>query len=401
MTDQLRTVWQFAMSGGLVFGRGAADHAGSLLVKRSASKALIVTDANLTRLGVVDRIVHSLARSGLSASVFAECVAEPPLVLAEQAATCGRLGQVDCVVGIGGGSNIDVAKMAAILLTYGGNPRDYFGFDRVPGPVMPLAAIPTTAGTGSEVSHSAVLTDLEKGTKVSSLSQWLRPAMAIVDPNLSDSCPTIVTAHSGIDALVHAIEAVTARPFTQMANVDAQSRAYEGAYALTELLAGAAIVRIGRSLVRACKDGRDREARDDMALAATLAGMAFSNSGVAIVHALEYPLGVLTHCSHGEGNGLLLPHAMRYNLDAARGQFEKIAGWLAPCNRDHVAEDAIELVERLQKEIGIRTRLRDLGLQREQLSPIAATAFQIKRLMDTNPRQPTEADLMGILEAAF
>ena len=402
MAESARTVWQFAMAAGWVFGRGAVDQTGQYLAKRSVRHALIVSDANIQRLGVVERVTASLANHGIQATVFPACVAEPPFELVEQAAAVGG-SQIDHVIGLGGGSNIDVAKVAAIVLAHGGSPRDYFGFDRVPGPVLPLVAIPTTAGTGSEVSHSAVLTDRENRTKVSTLSQWLRPTLAIVDPSLTDTCPPTVTAHSGIDALVHAIEAVTARSFRQMANLDPQSRAYEGAYSFTELLAGDAIGRIGRSLVRAYQAPHDADARDDMALAATLAGMAFSNSGVAIVHALEYPLGVLTHCSHGEGNGLLLPHVMRYNLDAARPQFEKIARWLSAdsITAHCTAESAVDHVVQLQQAIGIRTRLRELGLPREQIAQVASTAFQIKRLMDTNPRPPSLNDLQSILEAAW
>lgn len=405
MPDAARTFWRFAISGSLVYGRGSALDTGLYAKKCAVRNVLLVTDANLVRLGIAARVARSLESSGIHVTLFDGCVAEPPVEIALDASSIGQAAGVDGVVGLGGGSNLDVAKIVAAVLTHGGEPRDYFGFDRVPGPIMFSASIPTTAGTGSEVSHAAVLTDREQGAKVSSLSQWLRPTIAIVDPSLTDSCPARVTAHSGIDALVHAIEAVTARPFSRMVDVDPQARAYEGSYALTELLAGDAIRRIGGNLRTAFDQPGNRDARDEMALAATLAGMAFSNSGVALVHALEYPLGAITHCSHGEGNGLLLPHVMRFNLPAARSSFAKIAGWLgvADCSAsdEQNALAAIAHIEELQRAVGIRERLRDLGLSRQLIPQVAAKAFQIKRLMETNPRSPTEADLIDILESAY
>lgn len=399
------SVWQFATAATLQFGRGARHVLLEQLQRHAVQTPLIVTDRTVAATAAAAEVLEQL-QSALKVTVFDKCVAEPAVEVAEQAIEAGRLGRVDGVIGIGGGSNLDVAKVAATVLRHGGRPQDYFGFNRIPGPVLPLFALPTTAGTGSEVSHSAVLTDRAQAVKVSTLSQWLRPNCAVVDPQLSDSCPQRVTAHSGIDALVHAIEAYTNRDFTQMVGVDPQARAYEGSYPLTRLLAAEAIRLVGRSLVRVCQQPADDGARDDMALAATLAGMAFSNSGVAIVHALEYPVGALTHCGHGEGNGLLLPHVMRFNLPQRQQQFAEIGTWLGAtmpqaCSQQQAAELAIEQVERLLDAIGITRQLRNLGLQRHAIPQVAAKAFEIKRLMDVNPRTPTLSDLEAILQAAY
>ncbi len=399
------SVWQFAMPGNIKFGRGSSSFTAAELIRLKIRNPLIVSDPIVIALPAVRKLVADLEFAGLSPLIFDACVAEPAIDTAKNAIESGRVGKVDGVVGIGGGSNLDVAKMTATVLKHGGQPEDYFGFDAIPGPILPLVALPTTAGTGSEVSHSAVLTDSAAQIKVSTLSRWLRPAAAIIDPALTDSCPPRVTAHSGIDALVHAIEAYSNRNFQEMVGVDPQARAYEGSYPLTRLLAAEAIRLIGRSLAIAYENPTDQAARDDMALAATLAGMAFSNSGVAIVHALEYPIGALTHCSHGEGNGLLLPHVMRFNLDACAAEFAVIASCLVPSNAlqpEHVAANlAIDEVVKLQKRIGIRTTLRELGLQAEQIPQVAQKAFQIKRLMDVNPKRPTESDLVAILTSAF
>ncbi len=362
--------WQFATAGRLVFGRGVTGELGSLVARLKLQRVLLVTDANLVAAGMATRIVEQLQSAACSVVTYDECRPEPPVQCAVDAAALAVQHQVDGIVALGGGSNIDIAKMVAILKTHGGKPQDYFGFDRVPGPLLPLIACPTTAGTGSEVSNSSVLTDHDSGTKVSSLSHYLRPALAVVDPDLTDTCPAKVSAHSGIDALVHAIEAITARASEVMPAPTQLERAYAGAYGLTSMLGLEAVRLIGKSLVKAVHTGSDRQAREDMALAATLAGMAFSNSGVALVHALEYPIGVLTHCSHGEGNGLLLPHVMRFNLGTRVRQFARIAAaldgqvlneQLGESELNAQAERSIQVVVELQSALGIRRHFASLA----------------------------------------
>ena len=401
----VNTIWQFTSAGSLKFGRGCRTQLKEQLIRRHLSRPLIVTDPIIANVPVISELLGDLQNSFRDSHLFDGCEPEPSISVAEAAILTGRSHHADCVIGIGGGSNLDVAKIAATVVQHGGRPSDYFGFDRVGGPILPMFAVPTTAGTGSEVSHSAVLTDTDQGTKVSTLSPWLRPTCAIVDPRLTDSCPPTVTAHSGIDALVHAIEAYTNRDFSEMEGVDPQARAYEGSYPLTRLLAAEAIRLVGNSLVAAYVNPGDLTARDEMALAATLAGMAFSNSGVGIVHALEYPIGALTHCGHGEGNGLLLPHVMRYNLPVRQAAFREIGKLLGADCRGlddlEAAHQAIETVVQLQHAIGIKTRLREFGMSEGSIEDVAEKAFGIKRLMDINPQPPTQADLVSILRSAF
>jgi alcohol dehydrogenase class IV len=275
----------------------------------------------------------------------------------------------------------------------------------VPGPVLPLVCVSTTAGTGSEVSHAAVLTDTTNAIKVSTLSRHLRPSIALVDPGLTDGCPRQVTADSGIDALTHAIEAYTAIDYHALDAPDGAPVAYEGRFPIGEQLAEQAISLIGQHLVAAVENGASKTARDGMALAATVAGLAFSNCAVAVVHALEYPLGGAVHVTHGAGNGLLLPHVMRYNLPVREPAFARLAALLgeptAGLSEAAAAERAISAVERISQAIGIPQCLRDLGVRREQLPGFAEKSFAIKRLMGTNPRQPTVDDLLAILEQAY
>src|SRR5947199_8951079 len=251
---------------------------------------------------------------------------------------------------------MDLAKITATLLAHGGTPRTYVGDDRVPGPILPLVCVPTTAGTGSEVSAAAVLTDSDNHMKVGALSNYLRPRIAVVDPQLTVSCPPKVTADSGIDALTHAIEAYTAVDNDHFPLPAGERTVYQGRHPFGDMLAEKAITLIGRHLRQAVAYGNNVEAREGMALGATLAGLAFSNVGVALVHAMEYPVGGATHCSHGAGNGLLLPFVMRFNMPGREEEFEQIAVWLG--ERPIEAQGAISAVEKLKRDIGIPERLR-------------------------------------------
>ncbi|MFN3191018.1 MAG: iron-containing alcohol dehydrogenase [Aureliella sp.] len=397
----MNSVWQFSTAHSIKFGLGARDQLPNVFDRLKLRRPVIITDSTLSNLPMVRSLVDSIP----AAILFDGGEAEPTVATALEAVRAAEGGKAEAVIGIGGGSNLDVAKIVSIVLAHGGQPQDYFGFDRVPAACVPLIAMPTTAGTGSEVSHSAVLTDTDAQVKVSTLSPWLRPTVAIIDPELTMTCPRNVTAESGIDALVHAIEAYTNKSFREMVGVDPQARAYEGSYPLTKLLAGEAIRLVAKSLVIACNEPNNVVAREDMAQAAMLAGMAFSNSGVGIVHALEYPVGALTHCGHGEGNGLLLPHVMRFNRDYCRQEFAEIAelmsGQSDDPNIEARADLAISLVEQLQAAVGIRTRLSQLGMNASDIGPVASKAFEIKRLMDINRRPPSLADLELILKAAL
>ncbi|MGE0760030.1 MAG: iron-containing alcohol dehydrogenase [Pirellulaceae bacterium] len=399
----MRTTWNFSTAGQLTYGIGAVNRLPEICLRRRWSRVLIVTDRLLCEAGVVERVAGPLRSAGVEVELFDGGEPEPSLAVVLRASERARGAQPTALIGIGGGSNLDLAKLTAVLYAHGGTPADYFGFDRVPGPVAPLVCVPTTAGTGSEVSHAAVVTDAEQRMKISTLSQYLRPAVAIVDPQLTYSCPRKVTADAGIDALAHAVEAYTATDFSELETGDGEALAYEGRYALGMGLAEQALRLIGRNLVRAVEEPADTAARDAMSLAATLAGMAFSNCGVALVHALEYPLGGELHCSHGAGNGLLLPHVMRFNLPARREAIARI-GILLSGDEATAAEDAegaIAAVERICRAIGIPARIRDLGGRPEQLAGFADKSFAIKRLLAVNPRQASRDDLLAILQGAY
>jgi alcohol dehydrogenase class IV len=407
----MRTTWTFHSAGQLLFGPGAVGQLGEVVGRlvpghgAEPRRVLIVTDPVLTRAGLPERVRQPLAAAGVTVETFPDGEPEPSLRAAEACVGLARRFRPDALLGLGGGSNMDLAKITATVLAHGGGPRDFVGDDRIPGPVAPLLCVPTTAGTGSEVSAAAVLTDTEHQMKVGVLSNYLRPRAAVVDPLLTLSCPPKVTADSGIDALTHAIEAYTAVDNADFPLPEGERTVYQGRHPLGDCLAERAIALVGAYLRRAVADGGDLEAREGMALAATLAGLAFSNVGVAVVHALEYPVGGATHCPHGAGNGLLLPFVMRFNLPVRRRELAHVARLLGEdltgMDDQEAAERAVAAVERLRADVGIPLRLRDLGVGPEQLRPFAEKAFAVKRILRVNPRPVTADDLEAILRAAF
>jgi alcohol dehydrogenase class IV len=401
----MRTVWTFHIAQSIVFGRDAVLQLGDIATRLRAKKALIVTDTILEKAGLLERVRQPLASAGIDVSAFTGGEPEPSMKAGLACYEHAKTFQPDLLVGLGGGSNMDLAKLAATLLKHGGGPRDYVGDDKIPGPVFPLICVPTTAGTGSEVSAATVITDNENHIKVGILSNWLRPAAAVVDPLMTLSCPPKVTADSGIDALTHAIEAYTAIDNADFPLPAGERTVYQGKHPMGDVCAKEAITLVGKFLRRAVKDGSDLEAREGMALAALLAGMAFSNVGVALVHAMEYPVGGAVHCSHGAGNGLLLPYVMRFNLTSKLKAFAEIAALLgenvAGLSERAAAEKAVAAVDKLRNDIGIPQRLRDIGVKQEQLRSMAEKTIGIKRILRVNPRSVTVEEIEAIFNEAL
>ena len=401
----MRTTWNFNTAGQLVFGRNAVDQIGDRVREMGARRLLLVTDQTLLETGLVDRVSAPLRAANVTVEVFAGGSPEPPLHAVNDAIAAARDCGAEVLLGLGGGSNMDIAKAAAVVLTHGGAVKDYAGDQVVPGPVFPLILVPTTSGTGSEVTAAAVLNDTDQGAKFSILSNHLRARFAVVDPLLTVSCPPAVTAASGIDALSHAVEAYTAVDNEAFPLPAGEATIYQGRHPLGDLLAERAIGLIGENLRRAVNDGDDLDAREGMALASTLAGMSFSNSGVAVVHALEYPLNDTVHTPHGVGCGLFLPYVMRFTGPARPQQMARIAELLAsgdPVQPDDSAvERAAAAVEKLNADIGIPLRLRDVGISEAQLPAMADKAFTVKRILRVSPRSVAHEDLTAILRAAL
>ena len=401
----MRTTWNFNTAGQLVFGRNAVDQIGDRVRQMGARRVLLVTDQTLLDAGLVDRVSAPLRAADVTVEVFAGGSPEPPLHAVNDAIAAARDCGAEVLLGLGGGSNMDIAKAAAVVLTHGGAVKDYAGDQVVPGPVFPLILVPTTSGTGSEVTAAAVLNDTDQGAKFSILSNHLRARFAGVDPLLTVSCPPAVTAASGIDALSHAVEAYTAVDNEAFPLPAGEATIYQGRHPLGDLLAERAIGLIGENLRRAVNDGDDLDAREGMALASTLAGMSFSNSGVAVVHALEYPLNDTVHTPHGVGCGLFLPYVMRFTGPARPQQMARIAELLESGDPAQPGDSAVEraaaAVEKLNADIGIPLRLRDVGISEAQLPAMADKAFTVKRILRVSPRSVAQEDLAAILRAAL
>ena len=369
-----------------------------------AARACLITDRGLVAAGLHEPVLVSLAEAGVDAHLYDDGQAKPTV---EAVATCAAAIEgedYEALVALGGGSNIDLAKAVAVLLRYGGSAEDYFGQHMVPGLIMPLVAVSTTAGTGSEVSGASVLADPARGRRGSILSDELRPRAAIYDPLMTMNCPSQVTADAGIDALTHAVEAYMVLDHRLEVGEELPG-VYTGRSLLSDALAEQAIALTGRYLRRAVYKGGDVEAREGMHLASLLAGMAFSNAGLTAVHALEYPVGVATGCTHGAGNGLFLPYVMEYNIPACAERLATVALLLGEAvdglSPLQAAEVAVEAVQRLKADIGIPMCLRDLGVEEDALRPLAEATAQITRLLEANPR-PLDADaLEGILRRAW
>ena len=401
----MRGEWSFHTGSEVTFGRGAVRRLGYAVRDLGAERVLLITDLGLVAAGAHEGVERSLREAGVAFDRYEGGRAKPTV---DDVAACVDMAQgtgYEALVALGGGSNIDLTKAVATLLSYPGKAEDYFGVHLVPGPVMPLVAVSTTAGTGSEVSAASVLADPANGRRGSIMSNYLRPKVAIYDPLLTASCPPQVTADAGIDALAHAVEAYMVVDYRTEAGPTDRPGVYIGRFPLADILVERAIGLIGRFLRRAVYHGGDLEAREAMHEASLLAGMAFSNAGLTAVHALEYPVGVATGCTHGAGNGLLLPHVMEYNIPAIPERLAKVARLLGEdidgLPARIAAEEAVVAVMQLNEEIGVPTNLQDLGIEESGVRPLAETAAGLTRLTDMNPR-PLDADaLEGILRRAW
>lgn len=381
----------FATTARIVFRPGGASDLGRIVDGRCGSRVLLVTDVGLRRLGLCDAALQSLSEAGVSATVFDAVEADPSLATVLKAVQTGQAAGVTGVVGFGGGSSLDVAKIAALLLGSGEDINEAWGVGNAKGPRKPLVLVPTTAGTGSEVTPVSIITvgaDEKRGVS----SPMLLPDIAVLDPDLTLGLPPAITAATGIDAMVHAIEAY--------ASLNANNNP------LSKMLARQALQLLGANIERAVLNGADREARGAMVLGSMLAGQAFANSPVAAVHALAYPIGGRFHVPHGLSNALVLPHVMRFNVPHAETAYADIAVDAFP----HLAGERdikarcrafIECLEQLSARLALPQRLRDVGIGEEHLSAMAADAMKQTRLLVNNPRPVREADALAIYKAAW
>lgn len=372
----------FATTPTIVHEAGGAARLAELCRERGARSVLIVTDPGIIRVGLLEDALAGF--SDLAVDVFSEVEADPPDTTIRAALDRARACQADLVVGFGGGSSMDVAKVVALLASEGCDQalEDLYGVGSARGRRLPLIQVPTTAGTGSEVTPISIVTTGET-TKSGIVSPILLPDLALLDPELTLGLPPHVTAATGIDAMVHAIEAYTSRIRKNP---------------VSDALARSALQKLSGNIVRAVHQGDDIEARSAMLLGALQAGQAFANAPVAAVHALAYPLGGHFHIPHGLSNSLVLPQVLRFNREVAAPLYEELAPLV---EAEGVSGGLVERMEALIRAVELPRRLRDMDIAEDFLPTLAADAMKQQRLLVNNPRDVTESDALAIYREAY
>ncbi|WP_067862808.1 iron-containing alcohol dehydrogenase [Neptuniibacter marinus] len=375
----------------LICKPGAAKELGEICLRTIGQRVMVVTDQGIVNAGLLAPILDTLKAADVEALVFDQVLADPAeqIVLAatQQAVDAG----VEGVIGLGGGSSMDVAKLVALLAKGEESLADIYGVNMVKGQRLPLIQIPTTAGTGSEVTAVSIIT-VGEGEKKGVVSSQLLPDLALLDAELTLGLPAMVTATTGVDAMVHAIEAYTSASPNHNLISDASAKE--------------ALLLLGANIESAVHDGTDLQVRSNMLLGSMLAGQAFANSPVAAVHALAYPLGGIYHLPHGLTNALVLPHVMRFNQSECAEQYAELAPLVFP----QLAEIAdvversnafIEALDKLNRSLGILPQLRDYDIEESAIPTLARDAMKQTRLLVNNPREVSLEDATAIYQAAW
>ncbi len=371
------------------FGSGSIANLADTVKSLNGSNVLLVIDPGLVQAGLIDPITAPLKKAKIPFTVYDKIDPEPGLKLADRGTKIAKKSQCDCVVGAGGGSAMDVAKAIAILLTNGGKAVDYLGLGLIKKPGVPKIMIPTSSGTGAEVTFTAVFINEKTGAKGGMNGDQLYPDAAILDPELTISLPPHVTAFTGIDALTHALEAYTS---TQ-------------AHVISEMYSLEAISLIADNLPAAYANGDNLQARSAMLMGSLLGGKALATAGVGLVHAMAYPMGGMFGIPHGLANAVLLPYVVEYNLIGDMEKFAILAEILGQ-NTDELTprESAglcVDALFDLNNDVGIPATLKDLKIPFKSIPEMAEIALTVTRPVENNPRKPSLEDVIGIYETAF
>ena len=374
----------------VLVGREASKQLGDLAVSMGITRALIVTDRGIIQFGLLDSATNSLNASKVEYELYADVVADPPESVVMDAVTEGQAFNCDGVIGFGGGSSMDVAKLLAVLIKGEQSLSDIYGVDQITGGRLPLIQVPTTAGTGSEATMVSIITTGET-TKAGVVSRTLLADKIVLDASLTLGLPPHVTAATGIDAMVHAIEAYTSRRLKN---------------SLSDMLAREALRLLAGNIAVAVKQGDNLDARGSMLLGAMLAGQAFANAPVAAVHALAYPLGGNYHIPHGLSNSLVLPHVIRFNGPSAGDLYKEIAPLIMPGKS--LPDDALVVTEMLAEhflslaeDLGLQTSLSQMNVPEGDLPKLAEEAMLQQRLLINNPREVSVDDSLEIYRQAY
>lgn len=371
------------------FGAGAITELAQTVKNLNGSNVFLVVDPGLVKAGLIKPITAPLKKAKIPFTVYDKIDPEPGLKLADNGKKIAKKAGCDCVVGVGGGSAMDVAKAIAILLTNGGKAVDYLGLGLIKKPGVPKIMVPTSSGTGAEVTFTAVFINEKTGSKGGMNGDPLYPDAAILDPELTLSLPPHVTAFTGIDALTHALEAYTS---TQ-------------AHTISEMYSLEAISLIADNLPAAYANGANLEARSAMLMGSLLGGKALATAGVGLVHAMAYPMGGMFGIPHGLANAVLLPYVIEYNLIGDMEKFAVLAEILGQNTDDLTLRESaslcVDALFNLNDDVGIPATLKDLDIPFDSIPEMAKIALTVTRPVENNPRQPSLEDVIGIYETAF
>jgi alcohol dehydrogenase class IV len=367
---------------------GGATKIGEIFARLGSSSVFIVTDKGIEAAGLLGPALAGLDEAGIQHTVFTDVVADPPEGVVLAAVEAARGSGANGVLGLGGGSSLDTAKLVALLVSGREQLQHVYGVGIAKGPRLPLVLVPTTAGTGSEVTPISIVTT-GAGEKKGVVSAPLLPDWAVLDADLTLGLPAHVTAATGIDAMVHAIEAYTSKRLKNP---------------VSDALAREALRLLSGNIHAVCRDGQDRRARENMLLGSMLAGMAFANAPVAAVHALAYPIGGLFHVPHGLSNAMVLPHVVRFNAPTTEALYAEIAEIIVPGVTGPASAKTAALVQALGElapSLGLDTSLRSAGISHNHLPKMAEDAMKQTRLLVNNPREVTYQDALAIYEQAL
>ncbi len=384
------TSFSFATVPTILSAPGATGELGQELRSRfpDARRVLLVTDQGFLRTGLANAPIASLRAAMFHVEQFADVIADPPEHVVQEAIAAARQHETELVIGLGGGSSMDVAKLVSVLAASTQALAEIYGIGNVRRTRLPLVQIPTTAGTGSEVTNISIVTT-GATSKMGIVAPQLYADIAILDAELTIGLPAAVTAATGIDAMVHAIEAYTSKHKKNP---------------LSDGLARQALSLLSRHLIRACENGHDLAARQAMLLGAMLAGQAFANAPVAAVHALAYPIGGIFHVPHGLSNSLVLPHVLRYNAEACAEQYAELATIVVP-HAEGSAEARAEVLAVAMQQFatitGLPRTLRQVGIAASDLDLLADDAMKQTRLLGNNPRPVTREDAYALYKLAL
>ena len=383
----------FNTTSGIRFGSGTSVSYSQEISKILGSNILFITDKDLMSLKLTEPTLNQLKKFSSKVEIFEDVEADPSLKTLLKSIEIGKKMNATGVIGFGGGSSMDVAKLTSLILGSNENIEEAWGVSNAKGPRLPLVLVPTTAGTGSEVTPISIITVGEEEKKGVS-SPIILPDVAILDPDLTLGLPAHTTAATGIDAMVHAIEGYAS--------------ANKNNNPISKMLSVEALKLLGGSIEKAVFDGSNLEARGNMLIGAMLAGKSFANSPVAAVHALAYPIGGTFHVSHGLSNSLVLPYVLRFNSadNKATKDYAELAPFVFPdINTNQgsqaVCSEFIDRMESLSKKLGLPQKLREVNIPKEACEKMAKDAMKQTRLLVNNPREVTEKDALNIYESAW